>query len=89
MGYGNQMDGKTWPYTIISEELFDSEFKRLGRFATFATGRADGTTFQPFDASKNQDRYAVQEWELKNGTWTFAAVFDGDLISAAAFCFLY
>lgn len=83
------MDGKTWPYTIISEELFDSEYKRLGRFATFAGGRADSTTFQPFDAAKNQDRHAVQEWKMKDGTWTFAAVFDGDCISTVVFFLLY
>lgn len=69
-------EGKEWPYTIISKELFDSEYQRLGRFGSYANG-ADSVTFQPHNPVKNQDRLAVQEWDLKNGKWTFAAVFDG------------
>jgi hypothetical protein len=69
-------DAKEWPYTIISNELFNSEYKRLGRFGSYSNG-ADSVTFQPHDPAKNQDRLAVQEWDLKDGRWTFAAVFDG------------
>jgi pyruvate dehydrogenase phosphatase len=79
MGWESHLpEGKSWPYTIISEELLDSEYKRLAKIATHVGGRADSVTFQPFDPSKNQDRLCVQEWDLKDGTWIFAAVFDGN-----------
>jgi hypothetical protein len=84
MGWDSHLPpGKDFPYTIISEELFDSEFQRLAKIVTEIGGRADSCTFQPAGLAKNQDRLAVQEWELKDGTWTFAAVFDGEKKSHA------
>jgi hypothetical protein len=87
MGWGSHLPpGKDWSYTIISEELFDSEFRSLAKTATELGGRADSVSFQPFDPSKNQDRVSVQEWALKDGTWTFAAVFDGKRLWHCCIC---
>jgi hypothetical protein len=78
MGWDTQVPaGTDWPYTIISEELFDAEYSKVARIMTALDGRADGASFQPADPATNQDRLSVQEWALKDGTWTFAAVFDG------------
>jgi hypothetical protein len=78
MGWGSHLPpGKDWPYTILSDDLFDEEFRRLATIAIQIEGRVDSVTFQPFDPSKSEDRLCVQEWALKDGTWTFAAIFDG------------
>lgn len=29
------------------------------------------------DQSRNEDRYIVDEWMMPNGSWTYAAIFDG------------
>lgn len=31
----------------------------------------------PDAEARSQDRYAVQSWEMQDGRWTFAGVFDG------------
>ena len=46
---------------------------------------AHSATIQPFvdpkpGAKPNEDAHTVQFWEMKTGTWIFAAVFDGTYI---------
>lgn len=35
-------------------------------------------TFQPTN-NPSEDRYFVEDWELSNGFWKFAAIFDGNV----------
>lgn len=44
-----------------------------GTHGTSLNGRFQGNIY----AGGNQDRYAAAEWEMRNGKWKFAAVFDG------------
>lgn len=66
-----------WLYTSLPEPLLTSELERLS-FAG-STGDTDIVTFQPCPNPElsSQDRFAIQDWPLSNGTWTFRAVFDG------------
>jgi hypothetical protein len=74
MGWGPE---KTWPYRILPRDLYDAEFRRHVRTHTYLGGRASSVTLQPHNPDSNQDRFAVDEWALPGGVWTFAAVFDG------------
>jgi hypothetical protein len=71
---------KTWPYTPLSSAAVDDELARIASPATYAEARAESVTFQPFSPDKNEDRFAVQAWDMPRGKWTFAAVFDGRLL---------
>ncbi|KAG5646316.1 hypothetical protein DXG03_003913 [Asterophora parasitica] len=66
-----------WKYYLLSEPLLSAELARLA--FTKSHGNTDCVTFQPSPNpdDRSQDRYAVQDWALSDGTWQFRAVFDG------------
>ncbi|KAG5652237.1 hypothetical protein H0H81_005731 [Sphagnurus paluster] len=66
-----------WKYDLLPESLLFSELARLSAATTYRD--TDCVTFQPspHPEDNNQDRYAVFDWPLNNGTWHFRAVFDG------------
>jgi len=80
MGW-THLDGKTWEYTVLSEPLLTSELERIA-FAK-SIGDTDVVSAQPSPhyEHRNQDRYAIQDWNLPGGTWSFRAIFDGQYIS--------
>ncbi|GLB37218.1 putative protein serine threonine phosphatase 2C [Lyophyllum shimeji] len=66
-----------WRYDLLSEPLLSSELRRLAGAASY--DNTDSVTFQPCPnpEESNQDRYAVLNWTLSNGTWQFRVVLDG------------
>lgn len=75
MGRGGD---KKWPYTRLSSDDIDAHLVRLGAPTTYADARADSVTIQPSNVKPSEDRLTVQIWNLPGGTWTFAAVLDGN-----------
>ena len=45
--------------------------------------RADALNFQPCRGAKSQDRYAMQQLDIRGRIWTLTAVFDGEYICAS------
>lgn len=64
-----------WTYRILPEPLLTSELARASN--SLSTACSDSVTFQPCPYFRNQDRHAVESWDLPGGTWTFIAVIDG------------
>ncbi|KDQ57569.1 hypothetical protein JAAARDRAFT_130764 [Jaapia argillacea MUCL 33604] len=67
-----------WRYRVLAEPQVTLELARLSN-AQSSQGRVDTLTFQPCPnpEEQSQDRYIVQDWDLRGGTWRFAGVFDG------------
>lgn len=67
------------PYTyhILPEHLLKVELDRHA--SAKKIGTADCVSMQPcmVAGEESQDRYTVQEWDMKGGNWWFAAIFDG------------
>ncbi|KAJ7113824.1 protein serine threonine phosphatase 2C [Mycena epipterygia] len=64
-------------YTVLSEPALS---ERLAHFANAKSfGMTDVVWMQPCPTpdERNQDRFALADWELSNGTWKFQAVCDG------------
>jgi pyruvate dehydrogenase phosphatase len=74
LGWG---DYGPWAYRKVAEPELTSLLTREADPKTIAG--VDCITFQPAPggAQLNQDRYAVEDWELGDGVWKFVAVFDG------------
>jgi hypothetical protein len=74
-------EGAEWWYTVLPEPVLSSELARLS-FAN-SYGDTDAVTFQPCPnpEQSSQDRFVIKDWPLANGTWSFRAVFDGQLRS--------
>lgn len=70
-GYG------PWRYRKLSEPELTSLLTRLADPKSIAG--VDCVSFQPAtgEAPINQDRYAVEDWDLEGGIWKFLAIFDG------------
>ncbi|KAG6853369.1 hypothetical protein C0991_004928 [Blastosporella zonata] len=66
-----------WKYDLLTEPLLSSELGRLAGAKSYQG--TDCVTFQPCPnpEESSQDRYAVLDWTLRNGTWQFRAVLDG------------
>jgi pyruvate dehydrogenase phosphatase len=66
-----------WTYSKVEEPKLSSMLTSVANPKSI-TG-VDCITFQPclIEDQANQDRYAVENWELSNGTWKFLAIFDG------------
>ncbi|KAG6915392.1 hypothetical protein DXG01_011711 [Tephrocybe rancida] len=62
---------------MLIEPLLSSELDRLAAAKSFSN--TDCASFQPCPnpEKSSQDRYAVNDWPLCNGTWQFRAVLDG------------
>ncbi|KZT35436.1 protein serine/threonine phosphatase 2C [Sistotremastrum suecicum HHB10207 ss-3] len=78
MGWGPEAGGP-WPYRILDEPVLSQKLEKYANAETVAGGKVDVVTFQPcgVESESSQDRFAAQQWELPNGTWTFTAIFDG------------
>ncbi|KAL0578837.1 hypothetical protein V5O48_003161 [Marasmius crinis-equi] len=67
-----------WKYTLLSESHLSTEISRI---AVTAPGTAHVASFQPNEAPTsgigNQDRYVVEDWDIRGELWRFRAVFDG------------
>ncbi|KAI0769315.1 protein serine/threonine phosphatase 2C [Trametes elegans] len=68
-----------WTYRILQEPELAEELKRLA--GPRKVGGVDAVSLQPCKTwhYRSQDRYRVEEWSLPDGTWTYAAVFDGHM----------
>lgn len=69
-----------WTYRMLEEPTLSEELRRLADPRTWSSSRSvDSVTFQPCRTwhYRSQDRFRVEEWALADGTWTYAAVFDG------------
>ncbi|KAF9458441.1 protein serine threonine phosphatase 2C [Collybia nuda] len=66
-----------WTYNSLTEPLLSSELSRLSLAQSY--GNTDCVSLQPCPdpEAKNQDRYSILDWKLKDGIWRFRAVFDG------------
>ncbi|THH16578.1 hypothetical protein EW146_g4087 [Bondarzewia mesenterica] len=66
-----------WKYRILHEPHLTAELARMS--SATKIGNADCVTIQPCPNSyeASQDRYTVQDWQLADGNWRFAAIFDG------------
>lgn len=62
-------------YRIVPEPLLTAELAR--KASPQKLEHCDSVTFQPCTSCRNQDRHAVQMWDLPGGVWTFMAIFDG------------
>jgi pyruvate dehydrogenase phosphatase len=64
-------------YTHLEEPELTSKLNELAQWGTI--GDTDYVTLQPCtnpeDAS--QDRFVVQDWDIRGRIWRFRAVFDG------------
>jgi len=75
-----------WLYTVLPEPQLSLELERLSLAKNLDD--TDVVTFQPcpnYD-ERSQDRFVIQSWELPNGTWSFHAIFDGQLVCWALSC---
>lgn len=72
-----------WTYQLLTEPTLTEELIHLSNAQT--QGRVDSVSFQPCRSyhCRSQDRYAVEEWSLPGGVWTFTAVFDGMHLSTS------
>ncbi|KAG6864874.1 hypothetical protein C0991_006641 [Blastosporella zonata] len=75
MGYTGE---GPWTYRILSAESLDQELTRMSRAKSYRFG-VDVVSLQPClsYASRSQDRYIIEEWDLPDGKWIFSAVMDG------------
>ncbi|KAI6113217.1 phosphatase 2C-like domain-containing protein [Pisolithus croceorrhizus] len=66
-----------WTYRLLPESALDIELQR--RSVPHSTSFVDSVTFQPCTAHtcQNQDRYSIEEWDLRGGIWRFSAIYDG------------
>ncbi|KAF8070260.1 protein serine threonine phosphatase 2C [Lyophyllum atratum] len=66
-----------WAYDSLSEPLLSSELHRLAGARSY--DNTDCVTFQPCPNrdESNQDRYAIFDWTLGNGTWQCRFLLDG------------
>ncbi|KAJ3557906.1 hypothetical protein NP233_g11624 [Leucocoprinus birnbaumii] len=73
MGWGADL----YSYTSLTEPLLTSELKRLSSAQSHSD--TDFLSFQPcrLKDAANQDRYAIHDWPLHDGVWSFRAIFDG------------
>lgn len=69
-------------FEALSEPALTLELMRLS--SPIVIGKTDCVTIQPCSSYNNEDRYIVQDFELTNGKWHFAAVFDGTGFRAAS-----
>lgn len=73
-GYG------PWRYQVFpSEEELREKLRLYAGVETDATAKVASVAFQPClnEDCRSQDRRTVQNWNLRNGRWTFVGVFDG------------
>lgn len=68
-------NGELFVYTPLAEPQLTAELTRHANPVEVAGAHA--VTFQPAGPG-NQDRYAVQDWNVHGGTWRFTGVFDGE-----------
>ncbi|KAI0371138.1 protein serine/threonine phosphatase 2C [Pilatotrama ljubarskyi] len=68
-----------WTYRMLKEPALVQELERLA--APHTLGDVDAISMQPCRTwhYRSQDRYRAEEWALPDGTWTYAAVFDGHM----------
>ena len=68
-----------WTYRMLQEPALTEELMHLSAPQTL--GGVDAASLQPCRTwhYRSQDRYSVEEWPLPDGTWTYAAIFDGEL----------
>lgn len=66
-----------WRYRKLPEPEITSILTQLANPKSIAG--VDCVTFQTCvgETPINQDRYAVEDWELASGVWKFLAIFDG------------
>lgn len=82
LGLGEDSGYGPWRFQVFpSEEDVIEKFKLFANPETDATARVTSATFQPClnEAYDNQDRRVVQNWDMRNGRWTFVGIFDGQL----------
>ncbi|KAH0589342.1 hypothetical protein H2248_005101 [Termitomyces sp. 'cryptogamus'] len=77
MGYPGQ---GPWTYCILPEESLDDKITGMSGAKSHPFG-VDTVSLQPClsYASRSQDRYITEEWDLPNGKWIFNVVLDGHL----------
>ncbi|CDO76720.1 hypothetical protein BN946_scf184796.g14 [Trametes cinnabarina] len=68
-----------WTYRMLQEPALTEQLKKLAQPRSI--GRTDAVSLQPCRTwhYRSQDRYDVEDWALPDGTWTYAAVFDGHM----------
>ena len=68
-----------WAYRMLQEPALSEQLEKAAGARSLASGTVDAVSFQPCRTwhHRSQDRYAVEEWALPGGSWTYAAVFDG------------
>ncbi|KAI0356170.1 protein serine/threonine phosphatase 2C [Trametes cingulata] len=68
-----------WTYRMLQEPALGKELTRLATPHTM--GDVDAVSLQPCKSwhYRSQDRHKVEEWALPDGSWTYAAVFDGHM----------
>lgn len=67
-----------WTYRVLPEPLLTAELARSSN--ALSASCFDSIAFQPCPYFRNQDRRAMESWNLPGGIWTFIAVFDGIVI---------
>jgi pyruvate dehydrogenase phosphatase len=69
-------------YRLLSEDDLARTLEKLARVKTYLGGRIDSISLQPCQdpAQASQDRRVAGTWDLPDGTWTYAAVFDGQCL---------
>jgi hypothetical protein len=83
---GFQGDGPWW-YRLLGEEDLATTLQTMAQVKSYAGGRVDSVTLQPcLDPSQaSQDRRMGGTWELPDGTWTYAGIFDGSFFQGCTF----
>jgi pyruvate dehydrogenase phosphatase len=69
--------GGPWPYTILEEPDLSYHVERLSGHRQI--GEVDIVSCQPYPSiGHNQDRYSIEEWSIRDQTWRFLGMFDGE-----------
>ena len=68
-----------WAYRMLQEPALSEQLEKAAGARSLASGTVDAVSFQPCRTwhYRSQVRFRVEEWALADGTWTYAAVFDG------------
>ena len=79
MGWANH---GLWTYRILPEPILSETLERYAQVQSHANNTIDSITFQPCpdEDEASQDRRIAGQWDLPDGKWTFAAIFDGNFI---------
>ena len=75
---GHPQHHMRWKYRLLSEPSLSNTLSEMANAKSYADGRVDSVTIQPYMRDSSQDRLVVSEWDFGHGKWIFSAVFDGD-----------